>query len=339
MKEIINRIKANSFKVWTDHLPGRVGTAFAISDSTFLTANHVVNPEGGKKPKHTVKLSKPNSGIVPYEGTIESIDIQSDLARIVTTSSIQAKAPFDVVEPAPEIAQMCIWGGFPKLVGEPSPRLRFAQGMVSSEVYDSQGREFFELDGMFNSGHSGSAVINSETGNLIGVVIKSAGSLDKEFDKAISIFKVIEAIQSEWQIFEQTRKEMEDMWNSLNKYIKTINSQLEKISMSFGPLGMPLMPSTIPSISVSPFPWYHSEIVAEVKGKLPDNTVKILKEMNIDVHVSESDTVIYASTDDAFTALFQLVLQWTKLMKGAIEESYQMGIGIAVCQDSVERLL
>ncbi len=340
MKDIIDRIKTNSFKVWAGHLPERVGTAFAISDSTFLTANHVVNPEREIKPKHTVKLSRPNSGIAPFEGTIKKVDNQSDLARIVTTSNIQVKEPFDVVEPAPAIGQMCIWGGFPKLVGEPSPRLRFAQGIVSSEVYGSQGKEFFELDGMFNSGHSGSSVVNIKTGNLVGVVIKSAGSLVKEFDKAVGIFKVIEAIQSNWQIFEKTRDELEKMWNSTTEYVESINSQLRKITTTFGPLGMPLFPSSIPSIKTRSFPWYHSDFHTHVEGTIPDDVIQFLEENDMQVSFTDEDvTLIYASTDNAFTTLFRLVLQWTELMKGAIEESYQLGIGIAAARDSITKFL
>ncbi len=280
-----------------------------------------------------MKISKPSGE--PFNGIIKEVDIHSDLARITTGTKLQVRNPFNVVESPPEIGQMCIWGGYPRLVGEPSPRLRFAQGMVSSEVYNSREGVFFELDGMFNSGHSGSAVINRDTGNLVGIVIKSAGSLEKEFENAINIFKVIEAIQSKWRIFEQTRDEIEKMWDSVSAYIENLNSQISDINSQLGSFGVPFMNR----IKTSYFSWHHSQLITEVDGKLPDNVIKFLEEMDIGVSVSDSDTTDVANTDQAFTALFRLVIQWTELIRSATEESYQLGIGIAACEDSISRVI
>lgn len=231
---------------------------------------------------------------------------------------------------------MCIWGGFPKLVGEPSPRLRFAQGMVSSEMYKSQEGWFFELDGMFSPGHSGSAVINIETGKLVGVVSQSAGNLVKQFENAIHIFKAIDAIQSRWQLFEETRESMDRIWNSVSESIQELQRQIDELYNSLGSFGSS---SIRTGTMTDPFLWYRSYLSTHINGKLSNDVVEILKKTGIYVTVSESVTRMDAKSDVAFGAIIRLILEWTELMKKAINESYQMGIGVATGGDSLGRLL
>ena len=332
MKDTVLRIRNNTFRVYVEDSKGAVGTAFATSNSSLIAANHVVNPTETKKPTCKVHLTGPNGEM--YEGTIEDSNNEADLARIITDSKIVVNNPFDVVSPPPEIGQLCIWGGFPKLVGESSPRLRFARGMVSSEMYRSQDGIFFELDGMFSPGHSGSAVINLETGDMVGVVSRSAGDLFEQFSKARDILNAIQVIQSSWKIFEKTMQSMEEVIDSFGEVIPEIERRFEDVSGAFEFGRFPFWSSI-----KMPHLWLRSDWENHIGGKLPSKVIEILQDKGIRISKHESGVYMTAKSDVAWSALIQLLLEWTKLMEDAIDESFQMGIGVATCGEPLMKLL
>ncbi|MHA1864803.1 MAG: S1 family peptidase [Candidatus Thorarchaeota archaeon] len=161
----------------------RVGTSFAISDTTFLTATHLL---GSIEEKFSVKLVPLKGRDIPVE--IERMDSTSDLTLLKTDNENTEIIPIDaeVASIIPEPGSMCIWGGFSKLIGETSSRrVRFGKGMVCSLPYGRKSKSVFDIDGNFNPGHSGSPILDYNSGKLVGVVSRSAGEPVEVFKEAL----------------------------------------------------------------------------------------------------------------------------------------------------------
>lgn len=277
-----------------------------------------------------------------FEGIIIETNKEADLTVIEPKLDLRLSTPFDKVDILPDVGTECIWGGFPRLVGEHSThRIRFARGMVSSNVYSTKKGSYFDVDGIFNPGHSGSAVISIKTGELIGVVSRSAGELDEHFDNASNTIKAIQAIQSSWQLFEKTRQTMKEIYDYFRETIPEINGRFEEISRWLSSLGSSTFWGQLPNPAAL---WIRSEWENNIHGKIPNEVARILEEKGITVSRYPNNkttdlTCLRAESDVAWRALIQLMLEWTELMKVAINESFQMGIGIASCGEPLRQLL
>lgn len=181
MIEQTKRIRKNTFRIY--QIGGRevFGSAFAISEKTLLTAYHVVDNKGKDLPEGLVCMKEPDGQ--NCTGRVVASDSEADIARIDLEESLNLSDPLSLSEHRPMVGSSCIWGGFPRLVGESSPRLRYALGMVSSDIYEIRGGLFVEIDGNFSPGHSGSAILDVDSGEVIGVVSRSAGDLQNQLRK------------------------------------------------------------------------------------------------------------------------------------------------------------
>lgn len=346
LHELIQRIQDCTFRVDievpSDTRYNQNGTAFAVSANTLLTAFHVVEVRENHEKGRKVYLS--NSKGDRIEGKVKKGSKEADLAVIEIDSDFDVSNPFDRSDNPPDVGTKCIWGGFPKLIGEYSIRqIRFARGMVCSEIYPVQEGLFFKVDGIFNPGHSGSAIINIETGELIGVASRSAGELGEHFSKASYTIQAIRTIQSSWQLFEDTRQSVDKTLQALEKAIPVIDEGFKEVFRCLSYVS-PGHWSGL-KVNIPWFPFGSTNWSKHIETFLPTEVIRILKEKGIEVSKWDSDDGptqmihLRAESDVAWKALIQLILEWTDSMKEAVHDSFQMGIGIATCGEPLRRLL
>lgn len=153
----------------------QLGTAFRIDEEAFLTADHVV--EGAEDATLTLWFAKG----VSVKARIAARRPGSDIAVLAPEGDIPQRAS-EVRGPAepPSIRDEVAWCGFARLIGEEKmDRRRFGWGRVASTTYTVGGGVFFEVDGGFNPGHSGGPIVDSDSGELLGVVSATAGGFDQ----------------------------------------------------------------------------------------------------------------------------------------------------------------
>ncbi len=155
----------------------QLGTAFWISEQHLLTADHVAGANDD------LRLTTNNGDVLEGEIVKRSEDSGikgADVALLRTSVTPDDVEILSISPTIPEIGSEVIWSGYARLFGEDEiERQRLGWGRVASEPYrDLQGL-FFEVDGLFNPGHSGGPVIVEKTGDVVGVVSASAGDFEK----------------------------------------------------------------------------------------------------------------------------------------------------------------
>lgn len=175
----------------------------------------------------------------PLTAAVKECDSLADIALLRLESEISDIIPFTFSSSPPPPGTKCIWGGFLTLIGEfATRRLRYARGMISSESYGSDKTCFFEVDGMFSPGHSGSPILESHSGNLVGLVTSSAGTLYDHFHNARTYTKALRTLTSNLEILFEVFRTLED----LGEYTTQLESFLEQ--------NCELQEDTLPVISI-----------------------------------------------------------------------------------------
>lgn len=156
----------------------QLGTAFWIADRYLLTAAHVVTAANSN-----------SLAVVTDDETCVSVQV-ADKNRGADLAVLEAAERPDDIEllsvsaETPRIGTEVVWSGYAQLIGESKVnRQRFGWGPVASDSYDDDGGCFFEVDGLFNPGHSGGPVISQESGEVVGVVSASAGSFEQMLER------------------------------------------------------------------------------------------------------------------------------------------------------------
>ncbi|MFC7077856.1 S1 family peptidase [Haloarcula halophila] len=156
----------------------KLGTAFWIGDRYLLTANHVVTAI--HRDKFTI-VTEGDSDVVVQ---VTEQDQGSDLAVLEADERPDDVESLSLSPEIPIIGTEVVWSGYARLIGESKiDRQRFGWGPVASGSFDDGGGHFFEVDGLFNSGHSGGPVIEQETGQVVGVVSASAGNFEQQLER------------------------------------------------------------------------------------------------------------------------------------------------------------
>ncbi len=165
-----------------------IGSCFQIRPSIFLTVAHII------------PVSIENVGIrhmffkegeyIPTK--VKTIDRNIDLAILSIEGSLDTTYDWfpTITNTEPELGTRVCWLGYPILPGETDVRhYRIGVGFVCSRKFaDRNGVEVYEINGEMNSGHSGSPIFNPDTGELVGIVQASSGSM-KELTRYLLEFK------------------------------------------------------------------------------------------------------------------------------------------------------
>lgn len=340
MENSVTRIEKNVFRITEVGEKKTYGSAFAVAEDALVSSYHVVDPEGDGNPAGPV-VAFDVSGH-RYEGTIVEINKNADLSRILFESELRVERPFDSLEDPPPIGTMCLWGGFPLFIGEHSPRLRFAQGMVSSQTYECQDGVLFEIDGMFSPGHSGSPVVSTSSGELVGVVMSSAGQLIEILREAKITMSAMAVIQSSWQEYTEMAEALETIVEEYNGIITEIDDRIstlcsllpEDCRPDWGEIETPILH----------YPDYLSIRLPEA---IPETVESKLEERNIVFSEHETNLLgmkvyhifLRGRKEAAMKAIVDFMMEWTKLMGDALDQSFQMGMGIASCDGPLRDLI
>lgn len=155
----------------------QLGSSFWVNDQYLVTAAHVIE-----------EVTDNQLTIKTFDGEIIGAEVVtsdpgrpetsgSDLAVIKADKTSDQCETLDVEVTVPPIGTEVLWSGYARLFGEKDQidRQRFGWGNIASETYGNNRGSFFEVDGLFNSSHSGGPVVDVETGDVVGIVSASAG--------------------------------------------------------------------------------------------------------------------------------------------------------------------
>lgn len=174
---IENRIRKATCRV--DQEGRQQGSAFWVSDNMLISAAHVLN-----------QSQKDDATVRTFDGEVIDCDIEhinvstidnsgTDLALLSTDEVPEDFETLEIDQRIPTIGTEVIWSGYARLLGESKmERQRFSWGRVASTEYGKGDAQFFEVDGLFNPGHSGGPIISKDTEQVVGVVSASAGAFD-----------------------------------------------------------------------------------------------------------------------------------------------------------------
>lgn len=161
----------------------QLGSCFWTENNNLLTASHVVEPVSDSEVYISTQSEK------KIKCSIAKLDTELDLAMLKPDEIPGNTEKLSIDADVPPIGEEVIWSGFAEVFGENQiDRQRFGWGHVASEKFERDAGIFFEVDGLFNPGHSGGPVVSKKSGNVVGVVSASAGS----FEEIISEWKEID---------------------------------------------------------------------------------------------------------------------------------------------------
>ena len=285
--ELYRLIDQASFRVDIVDKPlsGR-GTAFAVSERELVTAAHVVEKSGGRV------IIRGNSGTSSI-CKVTRTDTDADIAIIETVESPKTSCILPIDADCPAIGTRCLWGGYARFPGEATPdRIRFGHGLVASSVYQKNGRYYFDVDGNFNPSHSGSALVDAVSGKVIGVVIRSAGTLSKELKRNKARLMALEYVlagvdtpMSETQfIFQKTQPEDDEIL----RVLEDAGLAWCEIEPLYGP---------------------------------------------------KTGITVAGNAGDAIRASLRIITEMGQSIEEAVENSYQMGVGICLSAEHILSLV
>jgi len=150
------------------------GTGFAISGSPFVITNaHVV---GSCDAMNLVGISPVRPGAIKFTGMVR--DANRDLALLCPDSPLPFKLKLTENGDDPPVKTVVETWGYPLQYEDPAPLL--SDGYVAGYTLarDDQGRpkkpsvSHLIINGAFNPGNSGGPLIDSESGNVLGIVVE-----------------------------------------------------------------------------------------------------------------------------------------------------------------------
>ncbi len=292
----------------------RYGTGFLFTDSYILSALHVlIDRENESIDDITEIVLTSNSGVMDT-GTVEVIREVEDLV-VLKTNLVSKLQPVEVSGDIPDIGTKCLWLGYPRLIGERSTRrVRYGWGKVSSKPPETNSG-IFEIDGNFSPGHSGAPVFNEKTDSVIGVVSRSVGDPREHFKRFRRYVEALEFIAP---------------------LLKLPSELLKSIREMMGPRRIDL-PDDAFSFTVE------GEVPKDADG-ITMSVIRTLEEVGVDVRkysyfnlrALDDETQpksvkaldIYGF-DSLMRGAINLILQISNSVESAVNDTYQMGIGIA----------
>jgi hypothetical protein len=159
-------------KVFSDEL-NILGTAFWVSDKNVLvTCAHVV-AEVLQSPVELAGLL-----VIGYKGSfyrsvVSIIDHQHDLAVLSVIDPIQkTNVGLEITKSYPKVSTKVSWAGYPlgnlllNQIHEPT----YNEGVIGIEKRDENNRKVILISGTVVGGYSGSPVVLTENGKVVGVV-------------------------------------------------------------------------------------------------------------------------------------------------------------------------
>lgn len=154
-----------------------LGSAFWVDDRLLLTADHVVR----EAERDTFTLNTHDGARITAH--VSDQIGGADLAMLQADERPSGVESLSVSADVPEIGCEVVWTGYARLIGEGQlNRQRFGWGPIASTSYANDGGRFFEVDGLFNPGHSGGPVIDQASEKVVGVVSESAGNFEKKLE-------------------------------------------------------------------------------------------------------------------------------------------------------------
>lgn len=164
-----------SLKVTFSTGSSATGSAFFVSPGVLVTCAHVVVRDDGQIASRVVVSSLSGTS---YDATVESFDLGCDLARLSTDEALDAPS---LSEALPTSGHPVVFAGLPQGVTQ----LSVFSGMVSSAgpgLLPDLGVDLIQIGGMVNNGNSGGPLIDSETGEVMGVMTAKYVPLLMELD-------------------------------------------------------------------------------------------------------------------------------------------------------------
>lgn len=170
----------------------QIGTSFWIDENMLLTAAHVTDAANGDTVLIRTVNGEKFDGHILWQDINTKTNPGSDIALIYTDEMPDNYETLTIDASIPTIGTEVYWSGYAQLIGEPQiDRQRLGWGRVASVKYGNRG-SFFEVDGLFNPGHSGSPVVLSGTTRVVGLISASAGEfelLEHEWENRVLILQ------------------------------------------------------------------------------------------------------------------------------------------------------
>jgi len=194
---IQERIKQATCRV--DSGGDQLGSSFWVEEGVLLTAAHVTEvAQRGSVKVRTIHGAEIEAEVVYQDGNTEDSP-GSDIAVLETDEMPDEGATLPINPDIPSIGTEVVWSGYARLIGESKiDRQRFGWGRVASEQYGEGNSTFFEVDGLFNPSHSGGPVVDTQSGEVVGVVSASAGGferLEEEWEERIGMLQELFSLQ------------------------------------------------------------------------------------------------------------------------------------------------
>jgi V8-like Glu-specific endopeptidase len=194
---IQERVKQATCRV--DSGDAQLGSSFWIDEGVLLTAAHVTEvAKQGSVRVRTIHGDKIEAEVV-YQDVNTEDNLGSDIAVLETDKMPDEGTTLPINPDIPPIGTEVVWSGYARLIGESKiDRQRFGWGKVASGQYGEGNSAFFEVDGLFNPSHSGGPVVDTQSGEVVGVVSASAGGferLEKEWEERIGMLQELFSLQ------------------------------------------------------------------------------------------------------------------------------------------------
>lgn len=196
---IQERIKQATCRV--DSGGEQLGSSFWVNNGVLLTAAHVTDvAQQDSVNLQTIHGAKIEAKIV-YQDVNTEDNPGSDIAVLETDEMPEEATTIPINSDIPSIGTEVVWSGYARLIGEfKIDRQRFGWGRVASEQYGESNSTFFEVDGLFNPSHSGGPVVDTQSGEVVGVVSASAGGferLEEEWEERIGMLQELFSLQQQ----------------------------------------------------------------------------------------------------------------------------------------------
>lgn len=148
------------------------GTGFVVSDNGHVVTNHHV-----VKGCDTIKATVNNRRI---DLSLVSVDTQNDIALLNGESIRLSPLPFENSPIYP--LQGVIAAGYP-LIQQLGTSLKFTEGVISSLSGMGNRHSEFQLDAAIQPGNSGGPVVDTYTGNILGMAVAKLAVSQKHIEE------------------------------------------------------------------------------------------------------------------------------------------------------------
>ena len=148
------------------------GTGFAVSGNGDVVTNHHV-----VKGCDTIKTTV-NNRLISL--SLVNVDTQNDIALLNSQSIHLPALPFEnsAIYPLQDV----IAAGYP-LIQQLGTSLKFTKGVISSLSGMGKRHSEFQLDAAIQPGNSGGPVVDTETGNVLGMAVAKLAVSQKQIEK------------------------------------------------------------------------------------------------------------------------------------------------------------